>query len=122
MSSLIFEAAAKFGSFFKRLKVKQFLPTALALLILLTTNIALGQNDQAMGRSLNEVVHQEDSQRPKTTGEWNQQARETKGAPGERLKRIGEQSVEAVKDFGAVYPDTAQKSVSELKNSDKASK
>ena len=104
MLSLISKAVAKFGYFFNRLQIKQFLPAVVALLVLLTTNTALGQSDPAVPRSLDKVVHQEDSQRPKTTGEWNQEARETKGAPGEKLKRIGKQSAEAVKDFASVYP------------------
>ena len=51
--------------------------------------------------------------RPKTTGEWNKEAREVEGSPGERLERIGKQSAEAVKDFGTVYPDTADRSTSD---------
>lgn len=58
-----------------------------------------------------------DSDRPKTTGEWNQEARETTGQPGERLGRIAKETGEAVKDFGKMYPDTAERSGDALQES-----
>ncbi|XPM52330.1 MAG: hypothetical protein EDM05_000330 (plasmid) [Leptolyngbya sp. IPPAS B-1204] len=37
---------------------------------------------------VDQAIHQNDSDRPKTVGEWKQEARETEGAPGERLQRV----------------------------------
>ena len=65
---------------------------------------------------IDKVIHQDREQRPKTTQEWNKQSRETEGKPGERIKRIEKQSVEAVKDFGSMYSDTAKRSASELES------
>lgn len=121
MPSLISKSIAKLRPLFKGLQAKKFLTVTLAALILLTTNAAPSLSNQAVSSKLDEVVHQEDSQRPKTTGEWNQEAQETQGAPGERLKRIGKQSAEAVKDFASVYPDTAKRSASELQDGNKTS-
>lgn len=119
MVSLISKAIVKVSSLLKKFQIKQFLSMALVALLMLAANIDSGFSPQSITDKLDEVVHQDDSVRPKTTGEWNQEARETEGAPGEKLKRIGKQSAEAVRDFASIYPDTAQKSVSELKNSSK---
>lgn len=69
---------------------------------------------------LDKMVKQENPDRPKTTGQWKQQARETKNTPGDRIKRIGEQSADAVKEFGSMYPDVAKKSAAELDRNAKA--
>lgn len=57
------------------------------------------------------------SDRPKTTGEWNREARETQGQQGKRVGRIAKESAEAVKDFGKMYPDTAERSGDALQES-----
>jgi hypothetical protein len=59
----------------------------------------------------------DDSDRPKTTGEWNQEARETEDDLGQRVKRIAKETGEAVKDFGQMYPNTAERSGDALKES-----
>ena len=69
--------------------------------------------EQATER-VKELVNQNDSNRPKTVGQWYDDARKTNDAPGERLQKIGEQSKEALKDFGALYPDTAKRSADSL--------
>jgi hypothetical protein len=117
MSYLISRIDAKLNDFIRTIHIRQFLPLFLVAFLLLPIHIGSVNNNKTIVKKLDEVVHQDDSQRPKTTGEWNQEAREVKGEPGERLKRIGKQSAEAVKEFGQIYPDTAEKSVSELKNS-----
>ncbi len=111
MLNFISQAIAKFFSFFKSLQVKPFLPIVLIGFLLLTISAEPSrlETQQAI-KKLDQTVHQEDSIRPKTTGEWEQQAREVEGRPVERLKRIGEQSAEAVKDFGSMYSDTAERS------------
>jgi hypothetical protein len=122
MPSLISETVAKIGSFVNSLQARQFLSAVLVAFILLTTNVDPSLSNQAISRRLDKVVHQDNSQRPKTTGEWNQEARETQGDPGERLKRIGKQSAGAVKDFGSQYAEGAKESASELLNDNKASR
>lgn len=120
MLNFISEAINKVSSLFNsRLQTKHFVSLVLVGFLFLTTNV-----DQRTGNPVSDlydkIVHQDnsqnDSQRPKTMGEWNKQARETKAEPGERLKRIGEQSIDAVKDLGTVYPDTAKRGASSLQN------
>jgi hypothetical protein len=100
--------------------IGRIVPIFLIGVVLLTTNIERSFSEKLSGKKLDQVVaqdiHQDNEKRPKTTGEWNQQSRETQGKPGERLKRIGEQSAEAVKDFGAMFPDTAKRSATELES------
>ena len=111
MLNFISQTIAKFFSFFKNLQVKQFLPIVLVGFLILSINDGPSRSEtQQAIKKLDQTVHQEDSTRPKTTGEWEQQAREVKGRPVERLKRIGKQSAEAVKDFGSMYSDTAERS------------
>lgn len=112
MTNLISKAIARISSLLKGLQVKSFLAVALVGFLLLTTNVE--SKNQALTNKVDEAIHQNDSQRPKTTGEWNREARETEGSPGERLKKIGKESAEAVKDFGSLYPDTAERTAPDL--------
>jgi hypothetical protein len=114
MLTLISGAIAKIGTISNRLHLKQFLATILIGIVLLATQVMPDiASDKAIDR-LEQKVQQENPDRPKTTAEWQQQAREVKGKPGERLKRIGEQSADAVKEFGSMYPDVAKNSGKEL--------
>jgi hypothetical protein len=104
------DAIAKFKSLLNRFQTKQFLSIAFVGFLILTTNIELVPlNNRALGNKLNKEIHQDGESRPKTNKEWSQQAAETDGRPVERLKRVGVQTTEALKDFGEVYPDTFQK-------------
>lgn len=116
MLSFISKIADKLYSLTKVTYARQIFSIVLVSSLLFTNHIGATANSKVVTQKLDEVVHQNDAQRPKTTGEWNKEAREVKGEPGERLKRIGKQSGEAVKEFGSIYPDTAKKSASELKN------
>lgn len=110
MKSLIVGAISHIRSFLKSLQAKQFVAVVLVGFLFLTTGVDSGRSGQSITNKIDKVVHQGDSQRPKTTGEWNQEARETEGEPGERAARIAKESAAAVKDFGNVYPDTAKNS------------
>lgn len=110
MANLISKTIAQIGNVVKELQVKRFLAVVLVGFLLLTTNVAQEHSSKALTEKIDQVVHQNDSQRPKTTGEWNKEARETEDAPRKRLQKIATQSGEAFKDFGSLYPDTVQRS------------
>jgi hypothetical protein len=116
MANLIYGIASSIKTWLSQLQVKHFLSVVLIGLLLLTgtactsSGSTVERNPKALSKKVDTTIHKTDSKRPKTTGEWKQEARETKNAPGERFDRIKEQSKEAVKEFGKVYPDTAQKS------------
>jgi hypothetical protein len=118
MQDLISGVISKIGSLFKSLQIKQLISVVLVGLLMIATNVDALMSKQDATKKVDQMLQNDDSIRPKTTGEWQQQAREVKGKPGERAKRIGEQSAEAVKDFGSLYPDVAKRSGEELKNSD----
>jgi hypothetical protein len=120
MLNLIFGLIAKLGTMFNSLHLKQFVPMILVGFVLLTTNVVPDVASSSAIDRLERKMQQENPDRPKTTAEWQQQAREVKGKPGERLKRIGEQSADAVKEFGSMYPDVAKNSGKELDNEIKA--
>jgi hypothetical protein len=121
MLNLISRTINRIGLFAKQ-SAGKFLPIFLIGVVLLTTNVNGDMSDRKLSNVVDKVIHQDNEKRLKTTGEWNQQSRETQGKPGKRLKRVGEQSAEAIKDFGSVFPDTAKRSAAELKNSGNASK
>lgn len=110
MTNLISRAISHISSLLKEFQVKRFLAVVFVGFVVLTANVGTDRGAQAITKRIDETVHQGDSQRPKTTGEWNKEARETKGAPGERVQRIAKETKEAVQDWGEVYPDTAERS------------
>ena len=113
MKNLISQAMSFVGSLFSSLQVKQLLSIALVGFFLLTSPAAPSANSKAASDRINAVAHQNDSDRPKTMGEWKQEAREV-DKTGNRLGRIGKESAEAVKDWGGLYPDTAERSAQTL--------
>jgi hypothetical protein len=115
MTNLISNAIARLTSLIKGFQVKQFLAVALVGFLLLTTNAQPGSENKALTKQVRERVHQGDSQRPKTTGEWLKEARQD--APlDKRIEQIGGESAAAVKDFGKLYPDTAKRSSDTVRN------
>jgi hypothetical protein len=111
MIKLISKAFSQISSLLNGLQAKRFLVVVLVGFIVLTTNVNADRgNTNAVTKELDRVVHQDKADRPKTTGEWNREARQTEDAPGKRVQRIAKESAEAVKQFGDVYPNTAKRS------------
>jgi hypothetical protein len=108
MTHLISGAIAKINSLLKQLQVKQFLAFTLAAFLLLTTNtIVPGNQNQALS-------HKDGSERPKTTGEFLEEARGDVPL-GERINNITRDSAEAFKDFGSIYTEGAKRAASDIK-------
>ncbi|MEH1931269.1 MAG: hypothetical protein V7K14_14285 [Nostoc sp.] len=114
MINLISRTIGHISSLLKGLQVKSFLAVVLVGFLVLTTNVTNGRNDKGLAERVREQVEQNDAQRPKTVGQWNKEARETEGSPGERLQKIGQQSGEAFKEFGGGYVEGAQKTASDV--------
>jgi hypothetical protein len=115
MINLIGKAFSYISSLLNKFQVKQFLAVALVGFVLLTTNVNTGRGQSATFKQINDKAHQIDSERPKTTREWQKEARETEGDLGDRLQNITEESGQAVKEWGGLYPDTAKRSTRELR-------
>ncbi|HEY9738108.1 MAG TPA: hypothetical protein V6D06_17570 [Trichocoleus sp.] len=111
--NLISSAVARVGSFLRQFQIKQLLSVVLVGLILLSTGTTTGS--EPVGRDVikkvDKIVHQEDNDRPKTTREWNREARATEDAPGKRAERIGEETTQAVKEWAGLYPDVAKRTL-----------
>ncbi len=114
--NLIFNAIDRISSLFKGLQVKRFLSVVLVSFVLLTANVDTGHNSKAYGTQVGSNAELNNPERPQTTREWRQEARETKDNPGERAQKIGQEAGSAVKEFGEMYKDTAKRSVRQLKD------
>jgi hypothetical protein len=117
MRNLISNAIVHISSLLQGLQVKRFLAVVLVGFLVLTTNITSGYSNQDLGQRVRQQLEQDDAQRPKTTGQWNREARETEGSPGERLQRIGKQSGEAFKQFGSGYVEGAKETARDVRDS-----
>ncbi|MEH2137403.1 hypothetical protein [Nostoc sp.] len=117
MINLISKTISNIDSLLKGFQAKRFLAVVLVGFLVLTTNMTSGQNDKALKERVREQIEQNDAQRPKTTGQWNKEARETEGSLGKRLEKIGGESAEALKEFGSGYVKGAQKTASDVGNS-----
>ena len=112
MKNLISSAFVHINSWIQGLQAKRFFALVIVGFLVLNTNLAALGNNKALAK-------EGESVRPTTTNEWYEEARETEDAPGERLQNIAEESAQAVKQFGSVYPETAKKSARALEE-DKA--
>ena len=113
MANLISTAFTSITSALKKLQVKSILSVVLLGVLLLTTNANPGQNNQAAAKRIDELVHQNDSQRPKTVGDFKNEV-EGDVPLNERVYNTARDSAQAFKDFGSVYPDTAERSARNL--------
>jgi hypothetical protein len=124
MKNFISSAIATTISSFKKLGRKRLIAAVLVGFLVFITNVNpvnAAQSDRPIGERIAEQQHQSsrESDRPKTTGEWNRQAREVEGDPGERFERIGEQSAEAFKQFGEGITNSIQEGARDVGNSAK---
>ena len=116
MTNLISRAIDRLTSLLKGLQVKQLLTVVFVGFLILITNVDPGKNDQPLPAELRDRIIQNDADRPKTTGQWNREAREVEGNPGERFKRIGKETGEAFKEFGSGYVKGAEKTADNVRN------
>lgn len=119
MINLIANTTAYIGSLLKGLQVQRFLAVVLVGFLFLSTSIDLGSNNRALGKQVDEIAHDTDSVRPKTTREWYQEGRETDNSPGERLERIGKESAKAFEEFGSGYIEGAKQTANQAKEAAK---
>ncbi|HEY9767922.1 MAG TPA: hypothetical protein V6C71_05345 [Coleofasciculaceae cyanobacterium] len=112
MIHLISQAISYASSLLKKIQVTSFLTTILLGAILLTSGVS---NSATNGKTAADVVGSDvvntNPERPSTTREWRQEARRTDDAPLERVKEIGKETKEAVKDWGKLYPDVADSTI-----------
>lgn len=114
--NLISTAIARISSLLKGFQIKSFLSVVLVGFLLLTTSVDSGSSNKGFGAQVSSKAGLNNPERPQTTREWRQEARETSDSPGERAQKIGQEAGAAVKEFGEMYKDTAKRSIRELKD------
>jgi hypothetical protein len=112
---------AKISSFFQGVRVQSLATIFLASWLLITTNVNSIQNTPTQEPSGKELLqrirqHDQDSERPKTTGEFLDEARGDVPLD-ERFSNITRDSKEAFKDLGKTASQNTKENVRDLKNS-----
>jgi hypothetical protein len=111
MINLISQATNSVISVFKKYRFQNFLSAVLTIAILLTSGVSYANNGNSSPNKIDSKVFESNSERPTTTKEWYEQAERTEDRPVERIKEIGKESGEAIKEWGQVYPDTAKRTM-----------
>ncbi|MGV2827866.1 hypothetical protein [Myxosarcina sp. GI1(2024)] len=109
MSNLIFQAIGKLSSLLKKIKITTLVTAVLVGLIFLTSNPSYAAQRQDTSNIDRDVLESSNPERPTNIKEWQQEARRTEDEPLERAQEIGKETVEAVKDMGKMYSDTAER-------------
>lgn len=123
MVNVVFAAIATLKSWVRGWQWRQLTAVVLSVVLLLATSgqAQAAQNEPGANKALTkqvlERVHENDSPRPKTTGEWNKEDRETANDPDERGRRIGEQATAAFKEFGSGYVEATKDAAQDSKES-----
>ncbi|GAB4541622.1 MAG: hypothetical protein Tsb0014_33690 [Pleurocapsa sp.] len=112
MIHLISQTISTINSWLKKIQVKSFLSTILLGAILLTSGVSsYATNGANAADDISSKVFEGNSERPTTTREWRQEARQTEDAPLERAKEIGKETAQAIKEWGELYPDVAERTI-----------
>jgi hypothetical protein len=98
------------NSLLKKIQIKSLLTTTLLGVILLTSGVSsYATNGAGSPDKIDSRIFEGNPERPTTTREWKQEARNTDNQPIKRAKEIGKETKEAVKDFGKLYPNVAER-------------
>jgi len=123
MANWFSNAIDRIKSLLNGFQAKQFFAVVLVGVLLLTTNTNVEKNAYAQGdnkASADRVLQdaqENSSPRPKTMREWEKDSRETVGNPGERYRKIGEQTGAAFKEFGGGYVEAIKDSAKDATDS-----
>jgi hypothetical protein len=116
MQNLIVQVFDRISAFFNSLQVKQLFAAVLVGVVLLTTNVGPERDNPALSAKVRERVHQTDTaNRPKTTGEWNNEVYGDKPL-SERVNNTVRDSAEAFKQFGSGYVEGAKQTGRQIRD------
>lgn len=118
MKSILSKTIASAVSWLRGFQIDRVFTVVLVGFLLLSTNVALGQNsDRTLGERTRERIQQTDqnSERPKTTGEWLDEV-EGNVPLNERIHNTVRDSAEAFNQFGKEYSVGAQESARNVKD------
>ena len=107
-------AIAKLTSFTKTLRLDRLFVTVLVGFLLLATSVDSRQSDRPLEQEVRQEIQEanQKSERPKTTGEFKQEARGDVPAT-ERIYNITRDSAESLKQFAEEYPRVTNKDAAE---------
>jgi hypothetical protein len=118
MNKLISSATTKIISFFKNLRAEPLAAIILASWLLIATDVNAAQNMQPSGQEMLQRIrqHDQDSARPKTTGEFLEEARGDVPL-NKRISNITKDSKEAFEDLGENISQGAKENLRGIKHS-----
>jgi hypothetical protein len=119
MRAIFSTVAANATSFFKQFRLERLFSFVLVGFLLLTTSDAyLAPNSRDLGNAMHQRLQQTDqnSERPKTTGEFLDEARGDVPL-NERVRNITRDSAESLKQWGQEYSSGVKDNARNLKNS-----
>jgi len=99
---------ASLGKVLTRIQWKQFAVACSAIVILLTANGVSARQTAKDPAYSGQLPPTEDVGRPRTMGQWEAENEALEGQPGKQLKRIAEESADAVKNMAEIYPQNAK--------------
>jgi hypothetical protein len=109
MIHLFSRAINYISALLKQTQIK-ILTTTLLGVILLTSGVSsYATNGNSADANISSKIFEGNPERPTTTREWKQEARQTEDRPLERVKEIGKETKEAVKDWGKLYPNVTER-------------
>lgn len=92
-----------------RIRWQQFAVACSAVIILLTANgVDARQSASRQATANQDLPPTEDVGRPRTMNQWQAENDALEGQPGQKLKRIAEESADAVKNMAEIYPQNAK--------------
>ncbi|MBD1875494.1 hypothetical protein H6F75_18600 [Nodosilinea sp. FACHB-131] len=91
-----------------RIQWRQFAVACSAIVILMTANGVKAEQNTGNRAYSNELPPTQEVGRPRTMGQWEAEKDSLEGQPGKRIKRIAEESADAVKDMAGIYPQNAR--------------
>jgi hypothetical protein len=115
--NLFVSAIASIRTIFKSFQMQRFLAVVLVGLVFFTATIDPQRNttQQELTNKVQERLHENDDQRPKTTAEWMNEAKQDVPL-NQRMEDIAEDSAEAFKEFGSGYVDGAKKTARQVQD------
>jgi hypothetical protein len=99
---------AALNAVLNRIRWKQFAVACSAIVILLSANGVKADQGTSRQTSANELPPTQEVGRPRTMGQWEAENEALEGQPGKKLKRIAEESADAVKNMAEIYPQNAK--------------
>lgn len=96
----------RFEAMAAKLRIGRIVAACLAAMVLLfSSTVSAADLSPGLQDKLDEITEKGETGRPRTARQWQEEAEELEGKPLERIKRITEESVDAVGEMAEMYPE-----------------